>query len=302
MNASRTPPTPDAGDPAAAMGADAAADARVTRFDVERLACGELTGADKVRVEAALQSDPKLKAFFDDVVASDRAFLIEQPPAAFFAAQEKRASAMSPSSWKARLQRFVMRWEAGVGVLGAATAIVVVISLGEPQLDPLEQATRTKGGPDGNGGPSVGFFVHDADAARVGVAGEALKAGDRIQLAVKDADKRALVIVGVDGNGLVSIYAKELVTSTNKGPASSNKSSNKPRLLPVSLVLDDTVGPERFFVVYGDDPSTLEAEVRSAAAILGGQVRAGTAALTDVDALDIGDDVAQASVHILKVR
>ena len=61
-------------------------DARsVSRFDIERLAVGELTGDDKARVEAAIAADAVLKAFFDDVVASDKAFLFENPPAKFFA-------------------------------------------------------------------------------------------------------------------------------------------------------------------------------------------------------------------------
>ncbi len=279
---------------------------RVSRFDVERLACGELHGPEKARVEAALAADPALKAFFDDVVASDRAFLITQPPAAFVARLPVPAT-QQQASWLKRLERFVMRWEAGVGVLAAATAIVIVINVGAPQIDG-EGVDGTAGGNSADGvrskgagdGPSVGFFVQEspdgAAGARVGQPGEALRAGDRIQLAVKDVDKRAMVVVGVDSAGVVDVYAREQITSTNKGP------SHKPRLLPASLVLDDAVGAERFFVVYGDDVEQLELAVTAAAQALGARVKGG-ANLADEDQLVIDSlRVEQASVHIQKVR
>lgn len=254
----------------------------VTRFDVERLAVGELSGADKARVEAAVAADPVLKAFFDDVVASDKAFLFEHPPAKLFAAAPE-------PSFADKLVAFFKSPQL-LSSLCAAAAVAVIVNVGEPK-DP----NQIKGGAPK---PSVGFFVQEGEGARIGHEGDALKAGDKIQLAVKDVDKRAMVVVGVDGSGAVSVYVRESITSTAKGP------NSKPRLLPASLELDDTLGAERFFVVYGDDPDEDVADVERAAVKaaedLGARVKAG-ADLATVDALDVGGR-AQASIHILKVR
>lgn len=259
-------------------------DAQVTRFDVERLACGELSGDSKARVERALQADPALQAFYDDVVASDRAFLISQPPAAFLA---RIQPVQTPSLWS-RVMGFIKLPQV-VSSAAAAAAVFVIVNVGGPAGDP----NQIKGGVEK---PSVGFFVQDGEVARIGHAGEELKAGQRIQLAVKDVDKRAFVVVGVDGRGAVSIYAKEQISSTSKG-------TNKPRLLPASLILDDTTGAERFFVVYGDDLKVLEGLVGDAAFDLARRVKDGSANLTDEDTLVIdAAGVAQASIHILKVR
>lgn len=262
-------------------------DDRVSRFDVERLAVGELTGADKARVEAAVKADPALQAFFDDVVAADKAFLFEHPPAAFFAAARPAPSLAD------KLRAFLTAPQL-VASLCAAAAVAVIVQapIGE---GPRE---RSKGGAET---PTVGFFVLEKDSAgdvaRLGHAGDALRAGDKIQLAVKDVDKVVIVVVGVDGSGVVSVYAREAVSTTAKGP------STKARLLPASLVLDDTTGPERFFVVYGDDLGATEAEATEAAAALAKDILAGTKNLVDVDRLAIDDDdVAQASIHIVKVR
>ena len=43
--------------------------ARVSRFDVERLACGELRGDDAARVQHAIDRDPALQAFLAEGVA-----------------------------------------------------------------------------------------------------------------------------------------------------------------------------------------------------------------------------------------
>lgn len=257
----------------------------VSRFDVERLAVGELTGDEKARVEAAVAADPALRAFFDDVVASDKAFLFAHPPAAFF------SQAAPPPTLGDKVRAFFTSAQL-LSSLAAAAAVVVIVNAPLGGGGPREQI---KGGAHE---PAVSFFVQEGDVARLGHEGDALRAGDKIQLAVKDVDKAAMVVVGVDGSGAVSVYAKEAVSSTSKGP--SSLASSKPRLLPASLVLDDTVGAERFFVVYGDDLDALEAAARAAAARLGDDVKAGRRSLESTARLDV--DGPQSSVHILKVR
>ena len=256
----------------------------VSRFDVERFAVGELSGERALEVQRAIDADPALKVFFDDVKASDAAFLIMAPPSSFMAARA------TPASWWTRLRAAVSSLQLQVGVGAAAAAVVVVVAVSAPEGP--RSSTTSKGGAHT---AAVGFFVKDKNGARVGEAGEVLHAGDQIQLTVTDADRPAMVVVGIDGRGVVSVYAVEATGAVAKGAAG-------PRVLPASLILDDTVGVERFFVVYGDDASTTERAVRAAADDVAHDVRSGRVNLARVQRLSLGEGYAQASVHIQKVR
>lgn len=264
----------------------------VSRFDVERFAVGELSGERALEVQRAIDTDPALKAFFDDVKASDAAFLIMAPPSSFMAALDNKVSSQGASpSWWTRLRAAVSSLQLQMGLGAAAAAAVVLVAVSTP--DSPRPGTTSKGGPHT---AAVGFFVKDSDGARVGEAGEVLHPGDQIQLAVTDADRPAMVVVGIDGSGVVSIYAVEATATVAKG-------ATGPRVLPASLVLDDTVGVERFFVVYGDDAAATERAVRAAADDIARAVKAGRIDLATVSALDLSADrFAQASIHIQKVR
>lgn len=265
---------------------------RVTRFDVERFVCGELSGAEADAVKRALDNDPALKSFHDEIVAADAAFQIEHPARAVV--PQVMAQAPRPSLWKrvtSSLQSLVSGWRVPALTSAAALALVVLVARPTGTDAPVEDGLRSKGGND----PVVSFFVKSGDSARVGTAGEALHAGDLIQLAVRDANARAMVVVGVDGAGAVSVYAAEELTTQTKG-------HDAPRVLPASLVLDDTVGTERFFVVYGDDLEDLTRQAKQAAAELGKQVAAQTVDLARVERLQLAAGVPQSSVHIVKVR
>ena len=258
--------------------------ARVSRFDVERYHCGELAADRRAVVAAAIARDPALTAFLDELVAADAAFVIEHPVASMLAKQP------TPSLWSRVSSSLAMLRVPALASAVAAVALVVVV-VNRPVDGDDVVGHRTKGGHQ----PAVGFFVKSGDGARVGTAGEALQAGDQIQLAVTDADKRALVVVGIDGSGAVSVYATETITTQSKG-------HDGPRVLPASLILDDTAGAERFFVVYGDDLESTERAVRAAAERLGKAVAAHDKDLADVDTLDLDAALPQSSVHILKVK
>lgn len=268
-------------------GADFASDsARVSRFDVERLACGELAGDELARVQRAVDDDPALQEFLRELRADDAAFLLQQPPAAFVARLSPTAPTMTP--W-ARAAAFLggLRLQLAAGAMAAAVLIAVVVAPGNDD-DPI----RGKGG---ERQPALSFFVKEEGGARLGSAGETLNAGDQIQFAVTDASPRALVVVGVDSAGVVSVYASEETTTVAKGQTG-------PRPLPRALVLDDVVGAERFFVVCGDDLAALEREARAAASRLAADVKAGRADLERTTRLAVDDDLPQASIHIRKVR
>jgi len=262
--------------------------ARVSRFDVERLACGELTGDDEARVRRALENDAALRAVYNEIVAEDAAFRITSPAPAFVARVE---AARAPSLWARAIA--LLRLPQALAAAGAAAALVIAVSIGGGDatvVDPIDVGSaRTKGA-----APRVAFFVKSGATARAGVPGEALRKGDQIQLALTDADKTALVVVGIDGAGQVSVYAA-MPVHTAKGASAA------PRPLPQALVLDGTVGAERFFAVYGDDLAATEAKASAAAAALAKAVRAGDVDLAVTSRLPLDAAFVQASVHITKV-
>ncbi len=273
-------------------------DRAVSRFDVERLATGELSGDDAARVMAAVDADPALKAFFDDIKASDAAFLIAQPPRPFV--EGVMAKAQAPSLLSGLLKRFAaVRLQASLGALATAAVVAIVVSApGTPVVIGVEGPVDgvTDGGVRSKGGdsPALGFVVKVDDGARVGHAGERLRAGDQIQLTVKDAARPVMVVIGVDGTGAVSVYGTDTDAAVHKGASTQ-------RVLPAALVLDNSTGPERFFVVYGDDVKATEAAARAAAFALADDVKAGDADLAGDVRLPLDASFAQASIHIVKV-
>lgn len=260
----------------------------VTTHELRRFLAGELAPARRAEVEAALSGDEALRMRAEAMKAEDAAFKASMPFERFVADHEARV-AKTASPW-AKVAAALKRFGAvgGVGALAAAGAVVVLVSAGDPDPD---AAIRTKGGPAVAG---IGYFVDEQDGVRVGRAGEALSFGDRIQFAVRGpTDAEAMVVVGVDGEGAVTVYAAESLATREKGAGGA-------RVLTQSVVLDDAVGPERFFVVYGRGP--VEA-LRASAEAAAKRLVAERADLTTTERLPLDDGRAtQGSVHIVKVR
>lgn len=271
----------------------------VSPFELERYLAGELDAKRRAEIEALLASDATLTAELEELRARDAAFRASMPFERFLADHQARLEATSagPLAWWRSL-----RWPLGGGVLvaaAAALALVVLLPENTAPLDPSlegERRTRLKGQ-----GARIGFFVQVDEGARWGADGEELRAGDRIQLAVQDpAGARSMVIVGIDGRGEVSTYAaRRLPTGTPKGEGGSAL-----RPLDQSLVLDDALGAERFFVLYGKDADVegLERDALRAARELSAKVARGADDLRRQERLPLKlHDVEQGSVHILKV-
>lgn len=267
----------------------------VTTHELRRFLVGELSPARRAEIEAALLADAALAAQRDALVAEDAAFKATMPFERFVADHEARVAATS--SPVAKVLAFVARpklFAGGVGLAAMAAALVVAVNLGAgPDAEAAIRRNQTKGAVDPTHA-AIGYFIDERDGVRVGGPGEPLTSGDRIQFAVRDAAVgSAMVLVGVDGHGAVTVYAAEALPATREKGA-------KPRVLTSSVVLDDAVGAERFFLVYGDAPvDALRARAEAAARSLVD----GRADLTRVEALPIaGGDVVQSSVHIVKVR
>ncbi len=260
-----------------------AAEPGPSSFELQRLIAGELSVERTAELERLLAGDPALKARHDalaaELRAEDAAFALEVPLPRFLDEMAAKTAQASPFHFLRAL-----RLQGAIGVLVAsAAALFFMVRTPDDEL----AGTRTKGG------ARVGFFVRDDGGAHPGRAGEELTAGDRIQFAVRDdAAMRAMVLVGVDGAGVVTIYAAERVSGRVKG-------DEKTRLLPASVVLDEATGPERFFVVYGsEDLEALKQQVEAAARALA----ASRSSLEQTERLPLPETLVQSSVHIVKIE
>jgi hypothetical protein len=249
-----------------------APDATPSRHELARFLAGELTPERRAHIESLIATDARVKAILDELKAEDAAFRVDVPLERFLSDHEKKTE--SP------LVAFMSRFRLGaIGALAVGAAAVFFLVRDPGEYDGIK------------GGGRIGFLVKEGDSAKHGVEGEQLKQGDRIQFIVKDdSHKSAMVLVGVDGKGQVTVYAADAVDRI--------KGEEKARPLDVSVVLDDAKGPERFFVVYADgDIDALKREVESAAQKLVEQ----KADLVETEQLPLDKRHVQSSVHIVKV-
>jgi hypothetical protein len=115
-----------------------------------------------------------------------------------------------------------------------------------------EGEIRTKGR------PALAFFVKHGDAVREGVPGEAVSPNDAINFVVSTEQPAFLAIISVDGAGKVSVYYPE-------GATAAAIAVGRDHVLPRSVLLDDTLGPERVVGVFCDQPMVV-AELAAAVA------------------------------------
>lgn len=250
----------------------------VSNFELRRFLAGELSPERRAQIESDPSLADRLAKLAAEQRAEDAAFALEVPMPRFLADHEAR-TAKAPSLLSRLLS---LRFTVGASALVATAAAVffVVRTPDDPAYDGIKGDER------------VGFVVRESDGLRTGHEGEELRAGDQIQFLVRDDAKLAsMVLVGVDGRGAVTVYSAESVRERAKGVMQA-----KPRLLTESIVLDDAVGAERFFVVYADtDVDRLRREVEEAAR----KVKASDVARTEK--LPLPSDYTQDSVHIVKV-
>ena len=250
----------------------------VSKHELSRFLAGECTPERRAHIEAALASDPALRAKADELVAEERAFRAAIPLERFLA--DHAAKTASRFAW---LKSLRIQTTLGLAVVMSAAALFLVVRGPD---DGVERAIREKGG-------RVGFFVRDHDSVHPGTAGEQLGEGDQVQFAVRDdVSHSAMVLVGVDGRGVVTVYDAEAIDHERA------KGAEKARLLPDSVVLDDATGAERFFVVYGDGAvDAVRATVEHAAQ----ELASAHADLASTERLPLSKSYVQSSVHIVKV-
>ena len=178
-------------------------------------------------------------------------------------------------------------WRRVVPLLAVAAGALLMTPLVTGPEAPAEAppTTRAKGG-----GAGLVMFVKDAGGVRRADDGARLSAGDAIQFRYDAGGHGHLFVLSVDARGVVSpLYPDRAGPSIAVRPEGSH-------VLEGSVILDDSVGPERIFAVFSDRPRGFE-ELQAAAQ---DALRSGAS----VDALSrlpvAGEDVEQVSVLLHK--
>ena len=100
--------------------------------------------------------------------------------------------------------------------------------------------------------PTLEMFVKDASGIRLGVDGARLHAGDWVQFRYVAQGRTHLFIVSVDDDGIVTpLYPEHEGESVTVQPAGRH-------VLEGSVILDDAIGPERFYAFFSSEPLQYE--------------------------------------------
>jgi hypothetical protein len=236
----------------------------LSQLTVERYLLGELEGAAREQVEAAIAGCDHCREAVEETRLDNEAFALRPVPAGI---RELWADPPRRSPWLGRLLVAVP--------VAAAAALALVLfwpgaaddsipGIGERGADEL---TRPKGlgrGTDGGAEvrddlePSLGFYVIGAQEHVLGRPGQKLGAGDRIQFWYDFQGTSDAVLVGIDGRGAVTRYFPDAAAAARLKPGRGGE-----------LELDDAVGVERFFLCLGDEAREPAKVERAASELVG---------------------------------
>lgn len=205
---------------------------------IERVRLGErslaeLTPAERKRLEA--------------LAAEDANILAQQPPAAVAEEVARRARVESVRSRTRRRTGALLLAPA----LAGAAGLLLTWEDSPTRPDRLgPERVRLKG-------QSILLHRKAGESAEPLKTGSLAQAGDRLQLGFRLDAPRHLVLLSIDGAGVVTLHLPEHGDRPNERPAGTS-------FAPFSYELDDAPGFERFFLVTSDAPFSV-AEVVTAA-------------------------------------
>ena len=217
----------------------------IADWQLERYRLGELPRELHERVLRAAEADGAVRARLEALAGEDARVLAEHAPRVVAAGIRERLGASRRSRPFSLLP------------LASAAAVLVGLTLLLPRNDVPE--TRLKGLQ-----PSLLVF-RQADAGAEALRPAAVAHSDEVvQVAYQAADRRYGVVVSIDGRGRVTRHlprAGEMAAPLKTGA-----------LVPLAEAyrLDDAPGFERFFLVAADQPFRVDAVVRAAEKVWGG--------------------------------
>lgn len=191
-------------------------------FALDGLVAGEL--ADEGSALRHVASCTECRVRWAERRAERDAFAREAPPLAL------RAPAPRPKR----------RWISAAAALGVVAAAVLLHIRSE-------DGERTKGGTW-----QLGFYVKHASVVRQGASGERVEPGDAVEFVYSARDPRYIAVLSVDGAGRASVYYPASGSARREPPGAGVA-------LPLSTVLDDTLGEETLYGVACREPFDIEA-------------------------------------------
>jgi len=211
-------------------------------FVFDRYLAGEFSGEELGQLERHIEACARCNERLHTLRVEREAALEFLPNFAAIAAPQEptKQASLQPAPAPGVSSRHAPRsflW-AGSGALAAAAAAFLLFP-SAPTKGPIELAERAKG----TGGFEL-FVRHDG-VVRSGGPGEVLAPGDSIQFAVTTPEPAYAAIVSVDGANHASAYFP-------RGELAEQLPAGRTEL-PLSTVLDDTLGPERLWLLLCAD-------------------------------------------------
>ena len=220
---------------------------RVSDLALEQYALGELPGAERPALEAALERDAELRSRLDALESSNQAILSEYPPAEI-AASIRRGMLSSEDGRLGRTQR---RFPSAI-LLSAAAAVLVLagaVAARSFLVPTVEDLTRPKGG-----APGLAVYRKTASGAAELGDGTAAVNGDLLQLRYGAGAMRYGAILSLDGRGVLTRHFPDS-PSQSRSPQLASAGA----VLEEAYQLDDAPLFERFFIFSADRPFDLSA-------------------------------------------
>lgn len=147
-----------------------------------------------------------------------------------------------------------LQWVAGP-LLAAAAVLMAVPSadLGDPAIPSLTEEVRPKGVDR-----HLEVWVEERTGPRPVGDGEVVHPGNRLQLRYRRPTAPWVTLAGTDATGTVEVY----------GTWRTDVGTSAWQTAPFALVLDDTVGPQRFHAVFSPerpDPADVSSMIEAGA-------------------------------------
>jgi len=219
---------------------------------------GDLGKEERRLTSSHLDECEECVAFLKTLDEEKKAFYADHDRAGFLtkvregATRPSEIGVTAPKNWLVKMLQ--------PGLLAPATAALVLLLIVVLYLPGEEGSSeRMKGNEIG-----LDFLVMENDGPRVAEPGRVLHPGDRIQFRVTAPAGGFIHIVSVDEAGTVSVYFPLPHSRAERYPGGAA------RPVPGSVILDDTLGRERVFMLLCGEPMQREQLAKAVLTLEGG--------------------------------
>ncbi|OFX24806.1 MAG: hypothetical protein A2V77_14735 [Anaeromyxobacter sp. RBG_16_69_14] len=165
---------------------------------VRRLAAGELSGAERTRLEEHVAGCARCQETQREIAEEGRALAAALPFEGFAAGVAELLARAEPPAIRRRALR---RW------VPVALAATLAIGAAVPLVARLSPAARDGGSRLKGGGPALSLYVQRPGGARSLAPGEPVPAGARLRLALVPGRRSHAVVLLLDSDGAAVLYA-----------------------------------------------------------------------------------------------